>query len=203
LTRGNLQKIQKKEKTVNNANNEVYETEKHCAAIEMEWVPVINIILYIVAFSQVTITVSLIVVATFRSSYTKRKRRKHSDEEKKQVVVQKRVVCTCAKNHLLNSRKTKLTKHSDGRKKKVGVVHKLLYKFCSSPSSSLVDKSFGQEARQSRRRSASLSGCVRMRVELGLSRKGCRSHVRFPTSRPSAGTRSQEKTSFPSHPSLV
>lgn len=51
----------------------------------MEWVPVINIILYIVAFSQVTITGSLIVVATFRSSYTKRKRRKHSDEEKKKT----------------------------------------------------------------------------------------------------------------------
>jgi hypothetical protein len=69
------------------ANNEVYETEKHRAAIDMEWVPVINIILYIFAFSQVTITGSFIVVATFRSSYTKRKRRKHSDGKKKQVVV--------------------------------------------------------------------------------------------------------------------
>ena len=108
---------------MNNANNEVYETEKHCAAIEMEWVPVMNIILYIVAFSQVTITGSLIVVATFRSSYTKRKRRKHSDEDKKKNKSSYRNLSyTLAQRAIFKSRKTKL-KTFGWKKKKVVVVH--------------------------------------------------------------------------------
>jgi hypothetical protein len=97
----------------------LYQTKDHCAAIEFDRrVAVINIILYIVAFSQVTITGSLIVVATFRSSYTKRKRRKHSDEDKKKTSPRTETCRTHSRKEPSSNLGKQNSKHSDGRKKK-------------------------------------------------------------------------------------